>query len=419
MSNFDMILKKTKESLKESKLFDENKIESQNKKKENRKTTTYDKNSREVEMILNLGLKIDLYEPADPEADDYDAMEFYFCSNDRWNVYIRNLLYDADLGSVLQVLDLTDKFSGEKVHFYCDLWCKNTSKSKLEQLKILLDISFEDYIDLEFGIYFDLPELLTHRGYIVKNHNYTFDATSCLGFLEISNPELNKKTCKLTISHANSVETLLQKMEDIFSLNKVIYRFEYKEEDDIVTLCEMIDCFLLQIDGKHGFFENGVHYTNTQVDDFFKARKKLFPYTNDETNSWNNQWDRENMSDNDWEAYRKMKLFTEINHYNGAEIYKKYKIHLNRDSCHSGGIDNIYEFEIFYNTNFDKENCVITIKHTEASYIGYNNINRENENIDNTIYKNEMDVVLKGSYLEVMGSLDQFLKDLAELEKTT
>jgi hypothetical protein len=204
------ILKETKQSVQDNKkLVEENKVLEQQAKEE-RKTNQYNSTSREVIMIQSLGLTIDTYEPADPNDEYYEAHDYYYCSNERWSVTIRDMLYDADLGTILQVLDLTDKVTDEKVDFYCDLWCRNTHKIRLEQLKYLLSHTKQEYIDHEFKKYYTIPKLLRERGYVVEEENYEFDADKCLGKLKIKNSEITNKFCILTISHYYGISTYLQ-----------------------------------------------------------------------------------------------------------------------------------------------------------------------------------------------------------------
>ena len=67
------MLQRTTESLKENSIIEEKQIKQEAEKVEARTTTEYDIDSREVEMILSLGLKIDKFTPQDTDGNYYDA----------------------------------------------------------------------------------------------------------------------------------------------------------------------------------------------------------------------------------------------------------------------------------------------------------------------------------------------------------
>jgi hypothetical protein len=418
-TNLEMMLNNTKTAVEKAKNFADNQKRIKLEEKEERKTLNYDPTCREVIMIKSLGLNIDLFEPADPNDDSYDSPEYYYCSNDRWKVFIRNI-FDTDLGSVLQVLDLIDKTTDEKVHFYCDLWCKNTPKTRIEQLNVLLNCSAQEFIDQEFGIYYSLPQLLRERGFTVEEKDYSFDTDKCKGFLKIKNESMSQTTCELVISHYNIISTFLRNQTDKFSFaDKLIYYFTYNGEQCIEELSNMINSFIEHIDNKFGFYENNTYYSNKDVDKFFKLYKKKLQNLYDITNRWNYEFYKDDDIDPElMDKYLAMQDIVTINHFKGAEIYKKYQFYFNREAISDGGIDNSYTFEIIYNKTIDKENCILNIVSTTDTYIGSSNLpdNNNGEQISNLLNSAESSVTMKGSYTFIENTLREFIEQLLLIE---
>ena len=417
MSILNQMIEDTKKSLQENFIIAEKRIQQEVQKKEERKTIGYNPNSREVKMIISLGLQINTYEPKDPEASYYDAQEFYYCSNERWDVYIRNLLYDADLGSVLQVLELTDKFTGEKIDFYCDLWCGNTSEHRLEQFKILLSTSFEQYKKIEFGKYFSLPNLLRDKGYIVEEKNFDFDTVDCIGSLIVYNLNISNTPCEIKVSHDHSQCVYVNNLKRDRCWDDVIsYSIDYKNEQDIGIMCKNIDKIIEHIDGKYGYLENNRYYTNEDIEVFFDEYKNKLNYLEDMSDAYRSAFHyNDEPTEEESKEYEKICEIAEINHYKGAEIYKKYELIINRDAYYFGGIGNTYEFEIIHNTNIDKDNCILNITYTLSDYIGWNN--KCDDDIQNEKSEHVTQETIKGSYIFVMNILADFLNKLIEVEQ--
>jgi hypothetical protein len=418
MSLLNQMIETTKKSLKDNIIIAEEKTKQEIKLKEDRKTTVYNSNSEEVNMIQSLGLKIDTYEPQDPDVEYYNAQEFYYCSNNRWQVYIRNLLYDADLGTILQVLNLTDKITGEKINFYCDLWCRNTGQDRLRQFKLLLEHSLNEYKEIEFGKYFNLPNLLKDNGYVVEENNFSFDTEECIGNLIVCNPNISETKCEIKIRHYNDKIINISKLKTNRYLDETIsYSVNYNGEQDIQILCQQINKLIEHIDGKFGYLEDRF-YTNEDVDRFFEEYKDKFDYIEDMTESYSYaHFYNENPSEEDIKEYKRISEMANINHYKGAEIYKKYELIVDRDTYHFGGIGNTYEFEIIYNTNIDKDNCILNITHILSDYVGWNNRDEDDYNFDNEKSEFVTKETIKGKYTYVMKTLSDFLDQLLEILK--
>lgn len=415
-NNLEMMLNNTKVAMEKAKEYSENQIKKELQEQEERKTPNYDQTCQEAIMINSLGLNIDLFEPSKDDGYDSDAAEFYYCSNERWNVMIRNLLYDPDLGSILQVLDLTDKKTGEKTHFYCDLWCKNTPKQRLEKLKILLNSSAQEYIDQEFGIYYSLPTLLREKGFTVEENNYTFNTDKCNGSLKIKNESISQTYCELIISHYYYISTFLQNFTNRLSfLDKLHYRFSYNGEEDIDNLSNMINAFIEHIDGKFGYFENNTYYSNKNLEKIFNFYKNKFTNVYDITSHWDFEFrDDENINPELMDKYLAKKDIVEINHFKGAEIYKVYNLHLNYEAIHRGGVDIKYIFEIIYNRNIDNENCILNITSITAEYIPWT---EELMGKSNIVDKTENSLTLKGRYTFIENTIKTLLDNLLSMKK--
>lgn len=417
MKNLKSMLELTKETMSKNKGIKQNYENQKQLERLERTTTEYNESSKEVRMIRSLGLNIDKYEPQDINDDYYEAKEYYYCSNDRYDVTIRNILYDADLGTILQVLKLVEKSTNEEINFYCDLWCENTHAHRLEQLKILLNGSYQDYLQLEFGRYYNLPQDLRDNGYEVNEKDYVFDGDKCLGCLEIINPQLSKTKCLLQISHYHGVSISLVNYIGYKSMGEnITYNVEYKDSYNLKELCKAIDAIIDHIDGRYGYLEDNYHYTNRDVERLFEKFKEQFEYLEDFTDSYqynlmnnDNPTEEEIMHDNELDELCK------INHYKGAEIYKKYQILLNRDAYWFGGISNEYEIEFIYNLNLDKDNCIVNIIQIISQYVGQNDHNNDLD-FENILEENKNEFTLKGTFTEVEDILITFLTELSTIK---
>lgn len=422
LDSLDRMLKSVEESKEKNEMLNKEATTKKQQEKDARRTNVINKESKEVLMIQSLGLNIDIYEPADPNVEYYNAHDYYYCSNDKWSVVIRDILYDPDIDSILQVLEMTDKTTGEKLDFYCDLWCRNTHKHKLKQFKYLLNHSKEEYLHNEYGQYYDIPKLLNDRGYKIKENNYTFDLNGCLGKLEIQNPTLSDKHCELAINHYNGISIYLKspKMKSKFSIfdEEITYPINYKNKNDLQTLCDQINSIVMHIDGKIGYEEHDEFFSNKHIEKLFNQYEAKLDYIADVSDSYQYAcWYNENPTEKEIAEYEKMNKISKINKYNGAEIYKKYEVEIEHDSYHFGGISNSFAFEIIYNTTIDKDNCLLKIVHTKNAYYGRNNILNEDKNEDqNELNSKTSSFECKGKFSKIYNTIEKFLKSLTKLQ---
>lgn len=418
------MLQRTKESLKENAIIEEKQIKQEVEKVEARTTTEYDINSREVKMILSLGLEIYKFTPQDPNGNYYDAEEYYYCSNDKWNVKIRNLLYDPDLGTILQVLELTNKTDGQVVDFYCDLWCQNTGDIRFRQFKYLLSHTYDEYIKEEFGLYLTLPKLLRDKGFNVIENDFVFNPIRCIGNLEISQPSKPKIKSYLRISHDYGCYVSLNSVlkESMFNKN-ISYDVKYNSDKDLDALVEIINKHLEHIEGKIGYFEDGRYYTNKDIERLFDNYERKFDHVTDMSDSykyeyWNiSEYDDRKPTKEETDKYNRMCDLAEINHYTGAEIYKKYEMSINYDAYHFGGVGTKYEFEIIYNLNIDKDNCILNVKQTTTEYVGRNNVLND-DSLENEVKEETNTYSVKGTFTYIEDTLTEFLDELSKISET-
>jgi hypothetical protein len=418
------MLQRTKESLKENAIIEKLQVKQEVEKVEARTTTEYDIDSREVKMILSLGLRIDKFTPQDPNGNYYDAEEYYYCSNDKWDVKIRNLLYDADLGTILQVLELTNKADGQVVDFYCDLWSRNTTDNRLRQFKFLVTHTYDEYIIEEFGIYFTLPKLLRDKGFDVIENDFTFNSIGCIGNLEISNPNKPKIKSYLRISHDWNISVSLSSIlkENILNKNNG-YSVKYNSEKDIDTLVQVINKHLEHIEGKIGFLEDGRYYDNKNIERLFDAYERKFDHVTDMSDSykykyWNiSEYEDRKPTQEETDEYNRISKIANINHYNGAEIYKLYEMSINYDAYHFGGVGTHYEFEIIYNLNIDKDNCILNVKQITTEYVGRNNVLND-DNLENEVKEETNTYSVKGTFTYIEDTLTEFLDELSKISET-
>jgi hypothetical protein len=388
--------------------------------KENRAIIEITESSKEVSLIRSLGLSINKYIPSDPEAEYYDAEEYYYCSNDKWDVTVRNLLYDADLDTILQVLDLTDKNTGEKIDFYCDLWCGNTPNSRLEQLKYLLNHSEKEFIDNEYGKYYSIPKMLRKKGYEIEEKDYTFNFEGCKGYLLIKNSVITNKRCELSIDH-HMGETVYLKSEICeyrpYDSDRIIYPVDYKGEQNIGELIIQIDSILKHIDGQIGFKENNTYYSNDDLERFFDDFEIEQASIVDITDAYDSEYFyNEHPSEEDVKEFERMEKIAAINKYTGSEIYKKYEITLFHDTYHYGGIDNVYEIEFTYNMSLDPKYCLLKIACTKNEYFGRNNLIEKDCPQDENVKSSVINIYkTKGKFSEIFNIVEEFLNGLKHI----
>lgn len=357
-----------------------------------KETSIYHEDSPSVITIKKLGLQIDSYLPAGHNKDEED-LEYYYCSNERWNIVLRRF-YECELGYCFQCIQLIEKNTMEENVYYHQL----DNDHLIESFKQIISCSKQDYIDKTFGKYYSIPSLLRENGFIVTEHNFTFTYDKCLGYLEIKNEHISKSVCELHIfDYGNYIKSKTVK----YDFNKILYNFTYENESDINNLIHIINSLLEHIDGKYGFYENEIYYKNIDIENFFKSYKSKIHNLIDSTTHGlysHSSYDMESTAAEE-EEYSRKNTIANINHANGIEMYKEYKLYLNQDTNDITGIRLIYTFEIMYNKNYDAENCILNIKY---------NKNNKNNSLDNS----QQEHTIKGSFTYIINELRTFLDAL-------
>lgn len=291
------------------------------------------------EIIKKLGFTITKYvKNSNPDYDDYYCTaEIYSCIYNNWQFDVKNLPdYDIEEG-IFAIYDIKNNITKEVVKNYLDIGCRNTSKEKLDNFIMLLEnSSYEDFFNKRYYLYKKAIDKLKEFCEVKEILNDVEKFPIRLSLVpELSiNPERKK------------IYFIATETECIISVDeKNSYFYKYytttpKCENDINNLQKIVKCFIEDIDGKIGYFENGKYFNNKDIHNFFKKLKETFSY--------------EIFNHYKIQIYRNDYKGDIINKYEGQEIYYGTNVLFNDASQWSiGDIAINFTFVIKYN----KELC--------------------------------------------------------------
>ena len=363
-------------------------------KKEQR--DSYDENTKEVQTIKGLNFEINSYEKGPLDYKNHDT---YYCQYKDW-VFIIKYYNDPDIEEGILALYNPINIKTKKViEYYCDLWCNNTSREKLEDLIFLLDNGLEAFINKKYSFVNKLPDLLKDKGLEVISENYSFAPYTYNGYLKVilNDDKFIKKSCILKIKNVSSdgATIILQEKENNFyDYFQKKYSFIYNGEEDIEELIKCITCFIEEINGLYGFYENGKFYQGKDIDMLIeemkdKVKKNYYEDYNCHKVNINNSL---------------INKAREEDHYKGIDIYREFTIVF--DNCYHENektIRQTFNITFKYDKNTDENNCLLNIELNTRNLIdcSYNLPHKEK-------------VEMKGQFLHLYGILKFFLCCLFE-----
>lgn len=310
---------------------------------ERKPNKNYDAASPSVKRIEELGFTIlSYYEDEHPyDTDYYGKMDVYLCEYKDWKFKVE-WFADPDIDEgILALREPKNKITGEKLDFYCDLFCKNTGERLLNNFLTVFDIGLEKFIQQEYHQYLALPSLLREKGYRVTEHDFQFDLRECKGAIEVGEGifiriyEGKNQRSKMTFTVTNDQRW----SAGSFALpinNKKAYFFDYKGKEDIDELCLCIDSFQRHMKGTYGFKETrlttegetvAVYYKNRDFTRIFEEIQGKIKQTDYE--KWNKRFVRyEGGSKWGWDENKE----NSVNCYEGIEISKTISFSINDSS---------------------------------------------------------------------------------------
>ena len=427
MVSFDIIFKKAQEVKIENDKVDQErkKIQKINEAKEKIKvaggytTNDYRKSNCSTEL-LNLidkyNFKIKSYiKNADYGEFYHELLETYYCEFNNWSFTINNYS-DVDIAEgIFQVSNIKNKITGEKVDFYCDLGCRNTSYIQLEKfIKFLSFKSNSEFVEDYYGEYMKLPKLLIKNGVDCEIVKEEYSLNSIGTILKIDE--------KVYLGFGRDYEDqvfikLSDKIKRHTVRDELVYNFEYKSEQDIEELIKCIKCFKEHVEGKVGFLESGKYFGNKAIERYIDKFIDSVKKSEDGYEKWNHYlFKLRPIHDDDFmlESFGK-----KINKYNGIEIYKKYELIFNDYSQWAiGDKTNKSIITIEYNTKEDKENCILDINNSintsadDTNLYAYDEYEDYEDGDDDY---NVINVVEKGSFSYIMSKLNDYIESMCKI----
>lgn len=355
----------------------------------------YKKNSKQVKTLELLNFQINRFEKG-KNLSDYGNHDTYYCQYNDW-VFVVKYFKDPDIEEgILALYDPINTKTKEVVRFYCDLWCNNTSKERLNDLLYILNNGVNKFMKKKYSHLIELPEFLIEKGLEIIIVDYEFSPNCCHGHIKVILKDYGFKenTCIIKVSDVSSEGSTLvlmkEKTECLFGHYQNKHRFNYKGKEDIEELIRCIKCFLEEVNGEYGYYENDRFYNGKDIDKLINEIKWFAKKYYYEDYNYN----RIDISDS---VIGNLKA---ENHYKGVEIYKKYKVVF--DNCfpeNGKTIRQTYYITFEYDKNKDDKNCLLEIEMNLRNGSKYNLPQKEV-------------TVMKGPFLHLRGILKFFLCSL-------
>lgn len=374
------------------------------------------------EYIQEFGFTIDSYEKYELTFDRYgypvdETLEMYYCSFGAWEFKIRNVA-DVDIEEgIFSLSEIIHKETGEKVNFYCDLGCRNTSEARRDEvLDFLTYPSLETYIQDAYGKYLRLPELLRKKGLNVEEIDFSFGLNSPKGYLTIEK-NLYVKVYRAWFDDLKVVVTN-DSTWDVNSSNdhwgrKKAYYFDYRSVDDIDELIRCIKAFKEEQEGKIGYYENGQYYRNQDVVDFYDSLRSKEDYYKDAWNHYeiqiehNNKWDQRGYEEEE---------STVLNKYKGLELFVTTELTFNDAAQWSKGDLINKSFITFEYDKRKSDQCRLFIQnYVYEDELTYYDEEKESHVIDET--KCVATFEQFGSFLELMEILKSYVYTMIDIHE--
>ena len=281
--------------------------------------------------------------------------------------------------------------------------------------------SIEEFMDKKYGEYMKLPKLLEQEGFVVKEYDYMCDVMGVHGYLDIGDDvyikidDKTKDTPAVLILDNHKYDDGDEYYSDLGGL---CYRFEYQSSNDISNLISYIEIFKEEKKGNMGYFENGVYYGQKDVERFFEEirdRKELYSYFEKELIEISYGY----LGEEDCGIPRSYAGKT--HKPSGLEICAKMQLVFNDSPKYEIG-NKINKTHILfkYDKKEDDKNCVLYLR----NYVYDRNetlfdIERVNGSYRYQINDkhNVGNVVLKGTFTELMESLKWYVYNMCAIHK--
>jgi len=354
-----------------------------------------------LETIRDLGLTIKGYAKGNflrygPEYKE--LLEIYLCEYGPWEFNIKHFS-DVDIEEGLFIISqLNNLVNGETIKLFLDLGCQTNSMKKLETFKsILKHDSKESFIKNRYKNYLDIPELLHESNLSIIKNTLKFNILDISGYLELFKDvylrmivEDSGDTVQIAITNSKTWNNGF-----LFPANEKgvqVYNVDYVDKSNLPILIETIYNFFDHINGKVGFFENGIYHSNSHFEEFLNSFRDK-EYIKAES------WEKDDIEIIKLEDWNNPQPF--INKMTGIELYSDGEIIFNssEDSC----CDNI-SMGCYYTIIYDKkehpEYCRLIIVHFTSD-------------IDGRSIKEHQ--TFHGKYIELCEIIEKYVKKMSEI----
>lgn len=313
---------------------------------ENKKTLVYDENLPSVKRIKELGFQINSYHQEEHPygSEYYGDMDVFYCTYKDW-VFAVEWSMDPDIEEgILAMREPRNIVTGEKMDFYCDLFCNNTSEGRLENVLKVFEIGYGEFIQQEYGKYIELPILLKEKGVSIRTENYEFTIGDNDGYIDVGDG-VYIRVFGIFWSKGIALVVTNNKRWDINSYNggnygnEIGYYFDYQGVEDLDELCQCIEATKRHVKGQYGYKEMFVQHlydgTSYKEERYFKGEDFLSIFKEIEDKLKSKYYDKWNSRFIDiteyknWSGSIELDDSKDVNCYKGLEIAKTIKFSIN------------------------------------------------------------------------------------------
>lgn len=390
-----------------------------------------------LSLISRYGFEIKSYEKNLEEKESYydELLETYFCEYKNWQFSIKNYS-DVDIPEgIFAIGDIKHSKTREKVDYYCDLGCRNTSNDRLDKLLRFFEYDSEkEFCNEEYKEYINLPKYLKGKGLNieVKYDNFTLKSPGLailVKFDEVYGSLKNNKDVIIRVTNSLNCDVNIaisthDELKNDFTMyssdlryGEFGYNFKYNSKDDIDELIKCTKAYHDHINGKIGFYENEKFYTNRVVEKFFKNLKN----NKEAYEKWNYYLVKVKELESNLRIKRKYGKRM-VNKYEGIEIASDFELTFNDASQWSEGdkINNSF-ISVTYNKNIDKDNCILYIENyvykDSDEYLVFEYHDEYGYEYNRDINQEFLvgAVEYRGSFTDVMTRLKQYVYSMCDI----
>lgn len=349
-------------------------------------------------------------------------LEIYRCKFNNWHFEIKNYSdYDIEEG-IFVVTNIKNVKTNEEIIFNCDLGCRNSNQQKLNNFLSFLKYDTEkEYVQSVYGEYLQIPFALIKEGLtcniieeslslqnpvFIYEIDYSKQAEKCKCryykiFINVKLNVDNNPKLYITDNYKEQHYAFLNYGEDL------VYTFPFENQKDLMELMKCLDAYYEHINGNIGFLQNGKRYKNRDAYNYFDKIIKDDSISNKRNSNF--------VRIEDYNGHNKQL----VNKYNGLELFVSKSLVLGDAGYWSEGEEiNNSKITICYDTNIDKDNCILNIK----NYIYKNSDDYMKELFVDNDYCIVIDdlfkvdeIEFKGSYLDVINTVDKYINELFDI----